>query len=800
MARRLSSSQKQARVLHRRMERLQAQQKVNPLYQGMTVIDGMTQPRTMPKNYKNYAKEGYAGNDTVWKVVNYGITNGAAIQPVLYVNKAEAGKPNGKRIESHPLLDRLARPNPEQSGVFYRKSIIGNFLIAGNSFQYAIRAAKSGPPDELWTLSPELVHPIPDQNRGIIGYQYDPWPKEKNPIQPQLIGHTRTWNPNDEFFGMSPIEVIAVLIDTQKDGRTWNLSLLQNFLKPPGAWTTTAMLAPNDRAKLESRINEKMAGARNAGKTPVLDGALEFKPSAVAPSEMDWLESMKYNAGSIANVWNMPPELIGDTSASTFNNKEMAEVFSYTEYIFPTLDDIYDTWNMWLVPMYPDLCDAKGNPTAYLYYDKESVEVIQKMIQAQKDAKADRANKLWMSGLAMQSEAQEMAGLQVNPQGNVYRFGAILVKKDAIAEYAEQSLTEPAAPPMPSPEPLNVPQPTQPNEEKPDANNAPNNPDKPVNKPTGKQPANDPDNEKGGKSRVLRSTKALDLRTTEEKSAYAASIETARRRHEDEYEKQLAAHFDTERKAVVAALKSSSASSEHVLAARAEGAINDQQDALKDILMDLYQDVSVDIGGAVASQLSGKKGFVSDFIKLFGQSQLRYLLTLAGQKIKDISYTTLAKVRLELTDGVAQGESIPELAKRIDSLYLDQIIPNRSTTIARTEVVSSSNYASIQAAQESGLTLMKVWLATEDSRTRPAHADADGQEVPMDQAFNVGGEALQYPGDMDNGSANNIVNCRCTVFYKRAPQADADDTEDDSEEEKRIAKLAYKRFMDEVLV
>lgn len=785
MSRRLSPSRKHA--LHRRIERLR-QEKANPLYAGMTIIDGMTQPRTMPKNYKNYASEGYAGNDTLFKVVQYGITNGAAIQPVLYANKAEASKPGGKRIDSHALLDRLARPNNEQTSVFYRKSILGYFFISGNAFQYAIRAGKSGPPDELWTLAPDLVHPIPAANRGIIGYKYDPWPAEKNVIAPELIGHMRSWNPKDEFFGMSPVEVIAVLLDTQHDGRTWNLSLLQNFLKPPGAWTTTALLAPNDRQKLEARVNEKFAGARNAGKTPVLDGALEFKPSAVNPSEMDWLESMKYNAGCIANVYNMPPELIGDTSASTFNNKEMAEIFSYTEFIFPALDELYDLWNMWLVPMYPDLAGKNG---PYLYYDKESVEVIQKMIQAQKDAKADRANKLWLSGLAMQNEAQELAGLKVNPQGNVYRFGAILVAEDAVSDYAKQALTEPAAPPVPQAEPLNVEQPPT-TGAKPDANNPSDDSGKQPDSKPGDKPAGD---QTGGKRRVLRSTKALDLSTTEEKQAYAASIESARKRHEDEYEKQVAAYFEQERQAVVKALSSSASRSQHILASRAEGAINDQQDALKTVLTDLYTDVSVDIGGQVSAALAGKKGAISDFIAKFGEDQLRYLLTLAGTKITQISDTTLAKIRLELTDGVANGESIPELAKRIDNLYLDQIIPNRSTTIARTEVVASSNYASIQAAQSSGLTLTKVWLATEDSRTRPAHAAADGQEVGMDEAFDVGGDALQYPGDMDNGSAGNLVNCRCTLWYKRASQADASDTE----EEKRVRREAYRKFMNGVL-
>jgi hypothetical protein len=225
------------------------------------------------------------------------------------------------------------------------------------------------------------------------------------------------------------------------------LSLFQNFLKPPGAWTTPALLSPNERTKLESRINEKMAGFRNAGKTPVLDGALSFSPSAVQPSEMDWISSMKFNSGAIANIYNMPPQLIGDTSSTTFDNFEQAEVCSYTEFIFPTLDDLYGLWNMWLLPMYPDLVKRK----AYLYYDKDTVEVVQKVIQAQKNAQSVRGNTLWMSGLVTQDEAREMASLAPLPGGvgNVVRIGAVLVPVEKITDYATQSMLQPAAPPVP---------------------------------------------------------------------------------------------------------------------------------------------------------------------------------------------------------------------------------------------------------------------------------------------------------------------------------------------------------------
>jgi uncharacterized protein with gpF-like domain len=53
------------------------------------------------------------------------------------------------------------------------------------------------------------------------------------------------------------------------------------------------------------------------------------------------------------------------------------------------------------------------------------------------------------------------------------------------------------------------------------------------------------------------------------------------------------------------------------------------------------------------------------------------------------------------------------------------------------------------------------WMAALDDRTRDAHGSADGQIVKVDKPFNVGGEELMYPGD-PAGSAENVINCRCT--------------------------------------
>jgi uncharacterized protein with gpF-like domain len=139
------------------------------------------------------------------------------------------------------------------------------------------------------------------------------------------------------------------------------------------------------------------------------------------------------------------------------------------------------------------------------------------------------------------------------------------------------------------------------------------------------------------------------------------------------------------------------------------------------------------------------------------------MLTTGAKKVKGITDTTRARIQNELAQGVANEETIDQLAARLDTLYLDSLIPNRSDVISRTEVIGASNSASIFGARSTGLDLDKEWIATRDGRTREDHADADGQRVGIDDLFDVGGVEMDTPGD--SGDPSQDCNCRCTTGW-----------------------------------
>lgn len=59
------------------------------------------------------------------------------------------------------------------------------------------------------------------------------------------------------------------------------------------------------------------------------------------------------------------------------------------------------------------------------------------------------------------------------------------------------------------------------------------------------------------------------------------------------------------------------------------------------------------------------------------------------------------------------------------------------------------------------------WVTRRDNKVRPTHAAVDGMTVPAGAHFIVGGEALRYPGDRQNGSPGETYNCRCHLVAVR---------------------------------
>lgn len=147
--------------------------------------------------------------------------------------------------------------------------------------------------------------------------------------------------------------------------------------------------------------------------------------------------------------------------------------------------------------------------------------------------------------------------------------------------------------------------------------------------------------------------------------------------------------------------------------------------------------------------------------------RVAYLAT-ARNRITTIPDQVYRLLSDSLAEGLDAGEGIPALRKRVSEVLAQERAASRfdAERIARTEVHAAVNAGTYDAARahakRTGERMTKMWLATQDTRTRPAHAAAHLQQVPLAETYQVGGERLKFPGD-PTGSGGNVINCRCAM-------------------------------------
>jgi len=161
-------------------------------------------------------------------------------------------------------------------------------------------------------------------------------------------------------------------------------------------------------------------------------------------------------------------------------------------------------------------------------------------------------------------------------------------------------------------------------------------------------------------------------------------------------------------------------------------------------------------------------------------------LQFAHNRMVGIGQALWEKLRGELVEGFQAGEGIREIAARLQQVAA--LSTPRALATARTEVIGAANggsYTQMLAAGFDASEVTKVWLATEDTRTRISHRHADNQGVELTGEFQLdiykgdvktGEEGLEFPGD-PTGTPGNVINCRCSLAFDFSENENENDEE-----------------------
>ena len=157
----------------------------------------------------------------------------------------------------------------------------------------------------------------------------------------------------------------------------------------------------------------------------------------------------------------------------------------------------------------------------------------------------------------------------------------------------------------------------------------------------------------------------------------------------------------------------------------------DAREMFEDALLDAYVE-----GFAFAAYFLGEDDLATDPDKVWDTLEKTY----GGVSIR------------EKFDQHFDAGEMGELANLIDSEY------HRSMEKGGWDAADS-------AEQKTGRSVVKVWDATLDDRTRPSHEILNGTRVGLRDYFVADdGDRGLYPGDFETAQQN--ANCRCVIHYE----------------------------------
>lgn len=309
-------------------------------------------PRWTARNYAALSREGYARNPIVYRSVRM-IAEAAASVSLLCVV-------DGERQADHPLLDLLHAPNDRQSAADFFEMVYGHLLVSGNAYLEAVFGAQDL--RELHSLRPDRMRVVPGRDGWPEAYDYVVGRQslrfhqtgERGGILPIL--HLTLFNPQDDHYGLSPLEAAHTSLDIHNAAAGWNKALLDNSARPSGALVYASAEAGNlsdeQFERLKKELEEGYQGAMNAGRPLLLEGGLDWKSMSLSPRDMDFIEAKNGAAREIALAFGVPPMLLGIPGDNTYANYAEANRAFWRQTVLPLVGRSLQSLSRWLGPTF----------------------------------------------------------------------------------------------------------------------------------------------------------------------------------------------------------------------------------------------------------------------------------------------------------------------------------------------------------------------------------------------------------------------------------------------------------------
>ena len=259
-----------------------------------------------------------------------------------------------EEIEEHPFLDLMSNVNPMMNK-FELKELTQSYLdLIGNCYWY-IRKNQLKLPGEVWVLQGQYVKILPDKEKLVKGYLYQP-PGVATGVffDTDEIIHFKYQNINDMYYGYSPLLAAAYSADSETYMKKYQMATFQNMAVPGLTLETEKSMSERAFKRLKSMLNSLHMGASKANKTLLLEEGVKPHKLSLTPVELSFIEGMKLTKQEILEIYGVPPTKLGFGETT---NRATAEALDFTfqsETILPRLIRLQEKINEKLIKLWDE--------------------------------------------------------------------------------------------------------------------------------------------------------------------------------------------------------------------------------------------------------------------------------------------------------------------------------------------------------------------------------------------------------------------------------------------------------------
>lgn len=242
----------------------------------------------------------------------------ASMPCYLYRVRNHQGTESREWLSEHPVDYLLnEKPNDCQTPFQFKRTLMRHCLLSGNAYAVIVWG-EDGQPQSLHPYPPAAV-----TIKQLAEHRYaytvtEPYSgKVTSYLQEEML-HLRYATDNG-FMGRSPMTVCREALGLGLAQQRHGASIMKDGMMAAGIIKSGEWL---DSVKGQKTLEalERYKGARNAGKTPVLEGNMQYEKLGMSNQDAEWLASRRFTIEDIARMFNISPIFLQEYSNSTYSN------------------------------------------------------------------------------------------------------------------------------------------------------------------------------------------------------------------------------------------------------------------------------------------------------------------------------------------------------------------------------------------------------------------------------------------------------------------------------------------------